>query len=388
MLWREMSSNRSALMVAALAVLIALAWQWATVACNFQGKWIGLFYLGDRWPLPPQLTSEYPGLLGDAAGYDGLFYHLVSHDPLLTRGFWQFADNSSLRWRRILVPGLAYLLALGDDVRVHAAYVAVNLLFILAGAFWLARFSALNGMSPVWGLAFLLVPSVMVSIDRLTIDTSLAALTIGFLLYSFEGRYARSLVLLAFCPLSRETGLALSAGRVWQDCNARAWRRLALAVVSTLPFMFWCVFLAVRLPGDGTPWLSFPLAGLVRRTLHPVVYPITGRWVALAAVLDYLAVIGAWLALAYCVCLAIRRRGGLLERSLYVFAAGTILLGKADIWGGSYDFGRTLSPLFIMLGLIAIRDRNWFPVTPIACIVPRIFLQLEPQLMGILRHLI
>jgi hypothetical protein len=382
-----MRPNRFALMVGASTVLIVLAWQYSTVTCNFQGKWIGLFSLGNKWPLPPQLASEYPGLLGDAAGYDGLFYHLASHDPWLTRGFWQFADNSSLRWRRILVPGLAHLLALGEDARVHASYIAVNLAFIFAGAFWLGRFSVLNGMSPALGFAFLLVPSVMISIDRLTIDTALAALTIGFMLYSSESKCARSLALLTLCPLARETGLALTAGRAWQHTKEREWGKLALTLLSALPFVLWCIFLALRLPRDDTPWLSFPLMGIVRRTLHPVIYPITGRWVALAAGLDYLAVIGVWLALAFCVYLAVKRGAGLLEKSIYVFAAGSILLGKADIWGGSYDFGRTLSPFFIMMGLIAMRDRNWFPLIPIACILPRIFLQFEPQLLGVLRHL-
>jgi hypothetical protein len=76
---------------------------------------------------------------------------------------------------------------------------------------------------------------------------------------------------------------------------------------------------------------------------------------------------------------------GVLENSAYVFAIAAIWLGKADIWGGAYEFGRTLSPLFIMLGLLAIRDKTRFFLAPVICILPRILLQFEPQMRGILR---
>jgi hypothetical protein len=382
-----MRSNRIPWVVAALAVLMAITWQYLTVHYNYQDKWIALFCIGHKWPLPPALAAEDPGTVGDASGYDGVFYHLVAHDPWLNRGFWRFADNSSLRWRRILIPVSAHLLAFGNDARIHPAYIALNLLFVFAGAFWLARFALSNGRHPGWGIAFLLVPSVLVSIDRLTIDTALAALAIGFVLYACEGKYARSLLLLTLCPLARETGLSLTAARAWQHVRERDWRKSALTVLSTLPFLLWCLFLLLHTPEDGTSWLSWPFAGILRRTLHPVQYAITGKWVALAAALDYLALIGIWMALALTVWMAVRRRTGLPENCAYVFALATVFLGKADIWAGAYEFGRTLSPLLIILGLVFIRDRTRILLIPLICVLPRIVLQFEPQIRGILRAL-
>ena len=382
-----MRSNRIPWIVGALAVLIAIAWQYSTVHCNYQGKWIALFCIGHKWPLPPSLASENPGTVGDDSGYDGVFYHLVAHDPWLSRGFWQFADNSSLRWRRILIPGSAHILALGMDEWVHPSYIGLNLLFIFAGAFWLGRYAVSHGRRAAWGLAFLLIPSVLVSIDRLTIDTALAALTIGFILYAAEGKYARSLFLLTLCPLSRETGLFLSAGRAWQHIRNREWWKLALTVLSTFPFLLWCLFLLAHTPKDGTPWLSYPLAGILRRTFHPVQFPITGKWVALACFLDYLALIGVWLALALTVRLVLKRRTGLQENCACVFALAVMFLGRADIWAGAYEFGRTLSPLFIILGLLAMREKTTTLLLPMLCVLPRIALQFEPQIRGILRCL-
>jgi hypothetical protein len=84
----------------------------------------------------------------------------------------------------------------------------------------------------------------------------------------------------------------------------------------------------------------------------------------------------------------LKRRIGLLECSTYIFAAGAVWLGKADIWDGAYEFGRTMSPLFISLGLMAAREHNRWLLLPAACVLPRIFLQYEPQIRGIIRSLI
>ncbi len=377
--------SRPALIVAVAAFLLVLAWQSATVAFNYSGDWTGLFHVGGPWRLPPELASERVRVFGDA-GYDGLFYHLVAHDPWLVRGFANYADNPSLRWRRILIPGLAHIAALGRDRWIHAGFVGVNLLLIFAGTYWLARYCASNKLSAARGLAFLSIPSVLVSIDRLTIDTALAALTVGFILYAVEGRNRTSLALLALCPLARETGLALTAGRTWQHWHNREWKQLLLAIGSVIPFLAWFTYVFHSTPRDGTPWFSFPFAGIIRRTINPIQYAITGRWVALAAAFDYLALAGIWIALALALRLALRRRFGLIESCIYSFALGAVWLGKADIWAGAYEFGRTMSPLIILLGMLAIRERDRLLLLPLVCTLPRVLLQFEPQLRGIVRH--
>jgi hypothetical protein len=381
---RGMHTNRAVWLVAAAAMLIVLIWQSVTVHFNYGGNWSGLYYIGNRWALPPALSTEQ-NLVFDNPGYDGGFYHLVAHDPWLTRGFSRFVDNPNLRWRRMLIPVLAHIVAFGSDQRIHACYIGVHLLFVFAGAFWLAGFCALFGLSPRWGFAFLAIPSVLVSIDRLTIDTALAALTIGFVYFACKGNYMRALVLLAFCPLARETGCLLTTGSAWESMSKREWRRTAFSLLSAFPFLLWCLFILSKSPHDGTQWLSLPLAGILRRTFHPLQYAITGRWVAAAAFLDYLALIGAWIALALVLRFALKRRSGLLERCSYVFAFAVIWLGKADIWDGAYEFGRTMSPLFILLGLLAVREKNRWLLLPLVCTLPRVILQYEPQIRGIVR---
>ena len=142
-------------------------------------------------------------------------YHYIAHDPWITRGAVTAMDDPALRYRRILVPALAWALALGRDSAIHAAYFAVILGFVFLGVYWLARAMLIQGRHPAWGLMFVLMPAALVSMDRMTVDVALAALTVGFVLYSSdEGPRWKLLLILACAALARETGLLLTAGYV------------------------------------------------------------------------------------------------------------------------------------------------------------------------------
>ena len=64
-------------------------------------------------------------------------------------------------------------------------------------------------------------------------------------------------------------------------------------------------------------------------------------WLKLAAISEYLALAGIWIALGCSVYLALHRRSGLIELTAIIFAAFASLLGKRDIWDSTYAVGRT-----------------------------------------------
>src|ERR1041385_915357 len=152
--------------LALAAVLAVWLWQLATVHFNYGGNWTALFCTAPDWRIPPFLLGEnifkFPA---GSLGYDGQMYHLIAHDPWMHRGAVAAMDDPALRYRRILVPMLAWLLALGRDSAIHAAYFAVILGFVFLGVYWLARVMAIRGRHPAWGLMFLLMPATLVSID-------------------------------------------------------------------------------------------------------------------------------------------------------------------------------------------------------------------------------
>lgn len=368
--------------VGVTALLLALSWQYLTVRFNYGMNWTALFYTGESTPLPLPRTGQAIYRFSGSAGYDGMYYRLIAHDPLFKKGYAIYVDNPRLKWRRILVPGLARVFAAGHDSWIESTYIAVTLLFVMHGALWLSRYCILNGFHPGWGLAFLLVPSVLVSIDRQTVDTAAAALIIGFILYSARDP-VRAYAVLALLPLARETGLCITAGAMILETRRKRWDRLTLAVISTLPFIAWAGFVHLHTPRDGTPWLTLPFTGLVKRTLDPIQHPLTGGWVTLVALLDYTAVLGIWLALVLVLYVLLRRPLGMLETCTAVFALSMVLLGKADIWGYAYEFGRIASPLLLLLMMLSISAKEFRYLLPVMLVLPRILLQYQPQVFGI-----
>ena len=98
-----------------------------------------------------------------------------------------------------------------------------------------------------------------------------------------------------------------------------------------------------------------------------------------------MALAGIVIAIGCGIYLAIRRRTDLLSITAIVFIAFAALLGKGDIWDSAYATGRTMSPLLIVLGLIAARDRRPLYLLPGLLVVPRILLQYEAQLRAAAR---
>ncbi len=380
--------SRPAALVAAVGVLFALAWLVVNVEFNYHGQISGLFWTGSAVPLPADLEQRTFRQQNDSAGYDGQYYRLVAHDPLARRGLVAFVDNPRLRWRRIGVPGLAALLSAGADGYVEFAYVAVELIFVFPGVFWLGRYAACHGVSRWWGLAFLLIPAVAVSLDRMTIDLPLAALAIGLIVYSEAGASPRpkAYAILCAAPLVRETGMVLVAAWCVYSGLRRDWRAAIRGAACALPALAAWAYVHTRTPVDGTRWVAtYPFSGLINHTLEGIAGPTTTWWLKAAAAFEILALAGIWAALLLSGYLAWKRRMGLIELTAILFAVFAAALGKLDIWSSAYATGRTMSPLLIVLGLIAIRDRRVLFALPLFLVVPRIALQYEAQLRNALR---
>jgi hypothetical protein len=280
----------------------------------------------------------------------------MAHDPWNRLGFVSYCDNGPLRWRRIGMPALAWALGgFGRGVAIDWAWIALQSGFVLLGAWWLGR----------WAPVLLLLPATLVSLDRMTVDLALAVCAIG-VLRLHRSRWVYPLLLLA--PLIRETGILLLIGFVLYK---RDWR----AALCGVPAVAWWLFVRSQLPPDGTVWFaSWPLAALITRTLTGL--PVRGT----ALLTEQLALAGYWLAMLLPFWL-IRRERGLPEITAVCIAVFFAMLGRGDIWESAYATGRTLSPLLVMLGWVAIRDRNWLLAAPTLLILPRILLQFAAEVI-------
>ena len=314
---RQADPLSAALIVAIVALLGAAAWLALNVVGSYNGQLTGLFYTGSKTALPSVLGQNHTHRVSDETGYDAQFYHLIAHDPLILRSFGSYIDNPRLRWRRIGVPGFAALLAAGRDRYVDYTYIGIQLGFILLGAFWLGRYAQKHGSHSAWGLAFLLAPAVLVSLDRMTIDLPLAALCIGFVLHGATQRRTDLNVplvvyaILVAAPLVRETGMILIAAWCLYSALRRDWRAAALGTCCASPALAWWLYVDSRTPIDGTPWLAtYPFSGIIERTIQGINAPLFTPWLRVAAGLEEVAILGIWLALLI-VCMIINLTQGL-----------------------------------------------------------------------------
>lgn len=382
---------------AVLACSLVLLWQFLTVHYNRSGNWTALFCTGQNQPVPPELAAQtyrFPG----TNGYDGQMYRYVAHDPFLQKDFARFIDSPVLRYRRILVPGLAFLLAGGRQPWIDASYVAVVAAFTWLGSYWLSRYAAALGFHPAWALAFLLVPATLVSMDRMTVDGALAALTAGFAYFSVVRSSVRLYVVLMLACLTRETGVLLLAGCCLSELAARHFARALVWSTSCLPALGWYLFLNgyihVAAAAPGIPrWVYRRLGpGILGRLFHPLPYPFPRPVELLAQSLDVMALTGIILAVLAAILLWRVRplNANLLAAACFAaLAAGMI---NPHFWDHCYNFARVFSPLLLLIIMEAMawRPRRswwWLAVVPAGLVVPRVALELGSQALVILRGL-
>jgi hypothetical protein len=367
-----------------LSVALAFSCQWILVHAAYRGNWTALFCAGDQFRRPPEIANrEY--VFSGIGGYDGQFYQLIAHDPLLQRHYDGFIDAPRLRYRRILMPGLAWLLAAGRPDSVDAAYIAVCLFFVGLGTFCLAQLAAGGGRSVWWGLLFLIMPATLAGLERMTVDISLTALAAASLLAARNQRWLLLWCTLAAVMLSKETGaLVILAVVVWLARQSKF--RLAAALSSSLlPAIAWYVFVQNHASGDyGTSGFAFvsPFFAVLTLRLDPGMVSLIFRIAVVAAAAGML-----WAAIGSVV-LAVQNSFRDLEALLsFIFAALVLLFQNESIWLDPNGFTRIYSPLLVCL--IAATWRKGFRQTlaAFALVASPMCLQLSAHLAGpLIRH--
>jgi hypothetical protein len=345
-----------------LSALLVFAWTAARIHYAFGGNWTAVFCSGATLPRPADLDVGTYRFAGD--GYDGQFYRLLAHDPFLRKGYSRYVDSPQLRFRRLLVPAAAWLLALGRSRWIDGAYIAVEMLFVASGVYWCARLLARRGRSPLWGLLFVVVPATLASFDRMLVDGPLAALFAGFLLYCEEQRWTRVWALAMLAALTRETGLLLVAALVMDRLWRRDWRRAAWFASSGVPAAAWYGYVAMHLPHDApVNILAVPVWGFLRRLLWLRPYP-GPRVQLLLRVTDFLAVLGLAIAIILAVRWALDRRLGPVTLCVGFFAALALALGAPSHMVEAFGFARPVSPLLLWVLIEAVSRGKWAALAP------------------------
>ncbi len=385
-----MALDRRALAAALAGTALCLCWQALTVHFNYGGNWTALFSTGDYRIVPPQLASEniyrFRG-----SGYDGQFYHYMAHDPFLRRGLSQYLDAPRLRYRRILVPALAWIAAGGNDRLVDAALFLVIWLSIFLGAYWSSRYAALSGRNPLWGLGFLAVPATVVAIDRTIVDATLAALTAGFAVYARQGATRKLYLVLAAAALTRETGLLLVTGYVLYCAAGKRIKEAVFYATAAAPALLWLLYSSAHTSGDIPLQIAGQPVGLLFR-LRILFFgsyaSLPGPVASLIRTLDWLMAAGVISAIILALFLFVRSGRRPENYAALSFAALMVPVVFLVNMFDPFTYARLSSPLLLLLSLEALRRRWWLGSAPLALVLLRTAAQLGPQAIGIGRALL
>lgn len=370
--------------------LLVITWQSLTVRYNYQGQWSALFCTGSKTVIPPIVAAEHPYEFTGAAGWDGQIYHAIAHDPWLRRGSVPYVEAARLRYRRILIPALAYVLAGGNDRLVDPMYRFVIVLFVGLGAGWLALLMQAKGKPAVLGLIFLILPASVASIDREAIDVGLLSLCCAFVVYTrhFESPKILYIVLL-LAGLVRDTGLLLVAAYCIWLLLQRDVRKSAAYATAAVPAIGWYLFVNSRTPPYSEYGsLAVPFSGVIHRLMHPMEYFGGTLSVLFTRSMDVLAAAGVLMALIWAIRFAWRARTDPVHIAVILFALLGILIWQPGNWLEALDYARILSPLLFFEALEYLERPHLAMLAPFCMALPRFGIEMGPQMLGVLKGLL
>jgi hypothetical protein len=367
-----------------------------TVHYNYGGNWTALYMIGARTPVPPGIPAENLYIFPNNSGYDGQSFHVMAHDPWMRRSTPAEVEIEVFRYVRILVPALAWTLALGQDRWVDPAYYTVILAFVFLGVYWIALYAARMSAHPAWGLAFLLSPATLTSIDRMLVDAALAAFCAAFVLYADRRRLV--IVILAAALLTRETAWILLAAYVPFAIQRRRLDYAVFTALATIPLIAWHVYVGARAGQFAdTPrvlgWV--PFAGFFDRLAHPAVYDLAPSMARLAIALDYVALCGMGLAIVLALRIlvvdTVRKSATPVALAIFGFTLAVMFVRTQYQWIDAYGFGRIFAPLPLLIAMYYLSSQSprriWLGLAPTLLIDSRIALNLGKQALGILHGL-
>ncbi|HEX2861731.1 MAG TPA: hypothetical protein VHN79_08825, partial [Lacunisphaera sp.] len=309
---------------------------------------------------PPSLRDAPVFIHRDAGRYDGAYYAQIATSPALRDpALVEAVDDLGYRARRILLSGVAWMLAGGEAVAAVHVYAWLNPLLWLLLVWQAWRLFPVGDARTLCAWVGIVLASGTLASVRLAL-TDLAALVLltATLVQAERGKPAPAAALLGLAGLARETALLGAAALCPQRGDGlRPWLRWAFwMAVAAGPLACWLVYLwrATGSSGTGSSNFAVPLAGWLGRAGE--LWRSTGveanRALLTGAWLDYLAVTAQMLYV-----FTHAQRKDAWWKLGFVYALLGLCLGHA-VWEGLPGAAsRLLLPLTLAFNVIASRRR-------------------------------
>ena len=313
---------------------------------------------------PPQ-----GALIASRDGYDGQFFWVQAHDPLLLHNATVASLHSqAFRLQRMAYPLLADILAAGQPGAIPWTLLAVNVAVVVMVTAAFAVYARGRGWSPWYAILLGLTPGLALSTMRdLSDPLAVAAVLAGLIAFQLKQRWWAA-ALLSIAVLAREpmmlavVAVALE-GAIWcwtrrgqTGCIRRALHRSwPPVVVPAVAFLGWQAYIDSRYGGNvlsTAQSLTVPFANFVAEARHALRQdaPLEGAWDLCFLTLT-LTAMGAGVRL-------VSRRATAASLAALLFAASLTLLLFSDEWNDT----RLSTPLFALVLLVGLEQQDGLAV--------------------------
>ncbi|MHB8345143.1 MAG: hypothetical protein ACYDED_13005 [Ferrimicrobium sp.] len=210
------TAPHQARLTAGLVGLIYLLYLVVRVSVAAKGRISALALIGttfgNRARVPSYLAMTH------GTGYDGQFFLRLALDPFrLTNGLFGISFDTPFRAQRIGYPFLAWLLSAGNGRLVPISLVVVNLLAVVAIAYFGTIFARGSAQPWITGALLACYFGYLMSVGRDLAEPTAAALVLAGLVAFQSERPLLAALAFAFAALTLETELIvpIAIGIVW-----------------------------------------------------------------------------------------------------------------------------------------------------------------------------
>ncbi len=293
----------------------------------------------------------------NSGGYDGQFYAQLATDPSLQNPHFEEAiDEPAYRSRRILLPAIAHLLALGNPEASILVYCSLNIIIWYAFAFfiwsWL-KVSDARGFAK-W-TACVLSMGVMDSVKYSLTDLPSVFLILALIRYASSQRILVSGGFIASLFL-KETNLLAMAAIPHLKGSPREWvkpmvRWVISSVIAIALFYFWYRSINLRFGNfNGVSGnFDWPLVSMVRNLWQAILELYAGNWDD-RYIFRTLSVIGFGVQIGYLVTRIPQFRDPMIRLGL-IYGFLFLFLGDL-VWWGYWAVCRVALPMTIAFNLV------------------------------------
>jgi hypothetical protein len=323
----------------------------------------GFITIGDNF-VPKEMISEDTVTFDGTMGYDGQFYYIMAHDPLIREGMHQYLDIPAYRYQRILYPLLVYIFSLGIPDLFPIMLVLINFAGIVMGTCFVALMLRDQRMNLWYALFYGLLSGLFITTVRdMSGPLAVGFMVGGFFFYSHKRFFLCSLFFSA-AILSREIILAVLPALVWDSLfYKKDIRRAIFAVIPLFPFLAWQLYVFQMI--QAVSWqpgrLGMPLGGIMANLQR---IPSLPNWICPEILYLFLFLLATIVSLVFAVQEILRTRNE-ISICFFLYSALPFFLTES-MWVEPWGYARVFLPSAVFLVLIFIKSRRNAYLIPLA----------------------